>query len=415
MNRIEDQRSTQNEPRGGASRPSSASFQRGRRFASLAAAVALGAVSVALPTAAPAATADVAAGHHFGRALFAVDGANAHDVWAVGLTPGDKSAIRHWDGSTWTWSSHPRSTYSSVFTGVSASAASDVWAVGSKDPDGTSLRVTATQHWDGSRWRDVDADPGQFTSEANGVDTRAGDDAWLVGDYTTSGPGYLVALTEHWDGKRWSQVPAAKTGQGCDVSLESVSAVAADDVWAAGSQFCSDGTAALVEHWNGKRWSKVAVPTPRGATETGLESITAISSNDVWAVGHSSEGQAGKNLTLHWNGARWSVVSSPNQGDTSCDFGLSSVSGSGSSDVWASGTRSCSLGVTPEMLRWNGTRWSNVAIPATGFDNPAGDGLFGVVSLAKRQAFTVGIAKTRGPAVEVGFIERWNGQQWSLQ
>ena len=43
-----------------------------------------------------------------------------------------------------------------------------------------------------------------------------------------------------------------------------------------------------------------------------------------------------------------------------------------------------------------------------------GDGLFDVVSITKRNAVTVGIAKTRGPSVEAGFIEHWNGRRWSL-
>jgi hypothetical protein len=68
----------------------------------------------------------------------------------------------------------------------------------------------------------------------------------------------------------------------------------------------------------------------------------------------------------------------------------------------------------PEMLHWDGSRWKSTPIPPSGFQDPPGDGLFDVVALSRRSAVTVGIAKTRGPSVEAGFIERWDGQHWSL-
>jgi hypothetical protein len=283
------------------------------------------------------------------------------------------------------------------------------------DPDGTGIRVAYAQHWNGSRWRVVDADPGLFTSEANAVAAGAADDAWIVGEAQKSAAGAVLAFAEHWDGDNWSAVPTAKTRSDCDAELSDVTAVAPDDVWAVGSLTCDGLSAALVERWDGERWSRVDVPLPRRATNTGLTGITAVAGTDVWAVGFSSRGSdPGRNLIVHWDGTRWTIVPSPNPGDASYNHGLSDVSGSRSSDVWAAGGRSNVDDVLPEMLHWDGTAWSNSPIPASGFDDPPGDGLYGVVSLSKRSAVAVGIAKTRGASVEAGFIERWNGRRWSL-
>jgi hypothetical protein len=374
---------------------------------------ALGLTAVTIPASASTAHADDAA--RYGRALFAVDGVGTDDVWAVGLGRDIRAAIWHWDGSQWAESSHPRSTYQSSFSDVSARTADDVWAAGSTET-GSGLQVAYAQHWNGRRWRMVAADPGLVTSGANAVTTLAEDDAWIVGDAQGSVSGNVVALIEHWDGRHWASVEGARTGRGCDVSLNGVTAVAEDDVWAVGTQICAAASVPLVEHWDGRRWSKVDVPAPRRAKSVGLEEVTAITADDVWAVGSfaRSATEPGRNLALHWNGTRWALVSAPNPGRASCSHVLSGISGSSADDVWASSTRSCATAVAPEMLHWDGTRWSDVEIPSSGFDDPPRDGLTAVLSLSKRSAFTVGIATTP-TSIEVGFIERWNGRLWSLQ
>jgi hypothetical protein len=385
-----------------------------RRPGLLAATAVLALAATAVPASATFSGDDDA--HRYGRSLFAVDGVSDNDAWAVGLTPGDRAAIWHSEDSGWVRSRHPSSTYSSVFFDVTARAADDVWAVGSQNSQ-SGIRVGYAQHWNGKRWQVVPADPGLFTSEANAVAALAADDAWIVGDAQESASGNVVALIEHWDGAVWSSVAGAPVGRDCDVSLNGVTTVAKGDVWAVGVQTCDGTQAPLVEHWNGRRWSEVDVPSPRRSTYVVLEDVTAIASDDAWAVGSYARDlqRPGRNLTLHWDGTRWAVVPAPNPGPASCDHALSGVSGSSSRDLWASGTRSCADGVTPQMLHWDGTRWAQVAIPSTGFDSPPGDGLFDVASFSKRSALTVGIAKTSGASIEVGFIERWNGSNWSLQ
>ncbi len=70
--------------------------------------------------------------------------------------------------------------------------------------------------------------------------------------------------------------------------LNAVSAVSATDIWAVGSQNASnDDVAPLTENFNGTSWSVVAAPTPAGASGAEFTGVSAVASNNVWAVGES--------------------------------------------------------------------------------------------------------------------------------
>jgi hypothetical protein len=351
--------------------------------------------------------------HQYGLGLRGVDGVRRGDVWAVGYPSTDGTLIEHWDGSAWTRSDNPQPDGRAGFFDVDARTGNDAWAVGFQDPDGTGLWVPYAQHWDGRRWREVPADPGLATAQANAVDSHDSDDAWLVGEATETAGGPLRPLVEHWDGQQWNAVSGIHGSARCDIALNGVAAIAADDVWAVGTKTC-ERTEAFIEHWDGARWSRIADPSPKRKS-TNLEGVTAISSDDVWMVGSSYRGtKASRTTTLHWDGTRLVRVPSPDPG-RDCSLSLESVSGSASADVWAVGSRSCRRGVVPVSLHWDGDRWTAVKSPSAGFHTPSGDGLYGVTALSNRSAFAVGIAKTGAQPPEAGFIEHWNGHRWKLQ
>jgi hypothetical protein len=64
----------------------------------------------------------------------------------------------------------------------------------------------------------------------------------------------------------------------------SVVAISADDVWAVGWTGGNSGPITLIEHWNGSTWSVVPSPNP-SATDNHLWGVTALATNNVWAVG----------------------------------------------------------------------------------------------------------------------------------
>lgn len=89
-------------------------------------------------------------------------------------------------------------------------------------------------------------------------------------------------------------------------------------------------------HWNGSKWLRVASPDLGGAgNDNVLNSVTLTSPGNAWAVGDASAGLVNKTLILHWNGARWVLVPSPNPGSSN---DLNGVSASSPTNVWAVGT-----------------------------------------------------------------------------
>lgn len=122
-----------------------------------------------------------------------------------------------------------------------------------------------------------------------------------------------TALILHWDGTRWAQVPSP--GPGIDSNLVGVSAIAASNAWAVGSTNSAgqhDKTLAL--RWNGRRWAQVpTVSSPDTSLFSDLDAVAATSRGNAWAVGSISVGNETKSTALieRWNGSRWTRVSSP--------------------------------------------------------------------------------------------------------
>ena len=92
--------------------------------------------------------------------------------------------------------------------------------------------------------------------------------------------------------------------------LTGVSALSPADAWATGSYESSGGTVILtfVLHWNGTRWTQVPAPSPRGTGTspfTVLTGVSARSPGDAWAVGCACTNDFDTTLVLHWNGTAW--------------------------------------------------------------------------------------------------------------
>src|SRR5207248_10560342 len=126
----------------------------------------------------------------------------------------------------------------------------------------------------------------------------AATDGCAVGQCSGS-PSAWPTLTWPWDGSSWSRVPSPNQGTSRN-DLFAVSAVSSNDVWAVGFdwQFATLEEP-LTLHWDGSTWSVIPGPNTYGR----LEGVAAISSNDVWAVGAAG--------TLHWDGSQWSTVPIP--------------------------------------------------------------------------------------------------------
>ena len=106
-------------------------------------------------------------------------------------------------------------------------------------------------------------------------------------------------LVEHWDGVSWSVIASPDP----DIlfnRLYSVSAVSTNDVWAVGSYLNSNGAyPTLVEHWDGSTWSIVWSPNPSGQQDE-MRGVVAVPAREAWTVGFTSTAGGTRTLVEHF-------------------------------------------------------------------------------------------------------------------
>jgi hypothetical protein len=304
-------------------------------------------------------------GPGFTTVPFGIDARNADDAWAVGwyISHGvvtDEPVVRpffmHWNGTSWkvVKAAHQLGAKHDFLTGVTIVSKDDVWAVGTYENATTHQSGTEIQHWNGSRWSIVRSPTpsGATSSVLESVDAIAADDIWATGSVSNGSD--FSPLIEHWNGTRWRVVshPFTSTTQ----TLRDVARIPGSTrAWVVGTS----GDATLTGRSTGTTWAEVDAPEVDSMSHT-LEGVSASSPKDAWAVGsHGTQ-----TLAEHWTGSAWSIVPAPN-------------AGTGSSSLAAvadfSPTRALALGAKDQngigrilAIRWNGTEWKVVPFPAVG-------------------------------------------------
>ena len=228
------------------------------------------------------------------------------DAWAVQ----GSGVAEHWDGTSWTKVIVPSPGTSSTLFKVSATSSSDVWA-GGYYSDANGLHPL-TIHYDGTSWTWVPAPDGSQTGTNvfRAITAVAPGDAWGVG-YQSLGGLNFQPLTEHWDGTAWTVVPADPPPSGTDNQFWSVSGSASNDVWAVGIYDAALATP-LVEHWDGTSWTFVTLSGLTNSNEA--FGVATDGPADVWIVGKSFIDVVDKPFTEHWDGTAWKNERSPNPG-----------------------------------------------------------------------------------------------------
>jgi hypothetical protein len=219
--------------------------------------------------------------------------------------------------------------------------------------------------------------PGQ-SSVLNGIFCTSSANCWAVGTYTPSSGGAPRNEVLHWNGRKWSQMAVINPG-GMGAShlseLFAVRCTSARNCWTVGDD--SHGTADLnqVLHWNGRKWSQVSTPTPGGTLSgdvNGLFDVVCPSAASCWADGDYGTEASGSetvlNQVLHWNGKSWSLVKVPNPGGTGFDDvqAIDAIRCASVRNCLAVGTYGNirTFKLRNEALRWNGGRSSPPPTPA---------------------------------------------------
>ena len=286
--------------------------------------------------------------------LLGISADSENDIWAAG----DLVSL-HFDGSK--WSAIPvvgvnSGTQEESLRGVAALAPNNVWAVGSRFIGSSQHNISVIEHFDGTKWTVVASPHFKSGDVLNGVHAISANDIYAVGSSRSDNATTMNALIEHWDGSKWSVVPAPQLPVGQGIALNSLAVISSSDIWAVGSSGGLLPLAPFAAHFDGRRWTPVTAHTAGPANFAGLQAVAAIATDDVWAVGlfEPSDGVAPRTLTEHWDGKQWNVVPSPNADQTDNElFGVSAIS---STDVWACGSSGGGFQVVIE--HWDGTQWT---------------------------------------------------------
>lgn len=240
------------------------------------------------------------------------------------------------------------------------------------------------------------------------VDALSDSDVWAVG----RGGGSEGPLLDHWDGEQWTRVDGPNLRH---ASLQSVSASTSNDVWAVGYQVNADKYyRPLAEHWDGSSWTVTPVmrTAPRLQAWIELSGVSVVSSDDVWAVGSrgaygDEDGYVYRPLVFHWNGHRWSRVESASTGDAARLISVAAVS---PDDVWAVGFDGFGSNDGCLSEHWDGRSWSRVAcpVPPSGHDYA----LWGVSFDQGAGLWAAGFDDNEsGPRTTL--VLRWDGSEWT--
>jgi hypothetical protein len=154
-------------------------------------------------------------------------------------------------------------------------------------------------------------------------------------------------------------------------------------------------------------WTVVTAP-PTGENAA-LTAVAATSDANAWAVGHSNTAPnflGAIPVIDHWNGSAWSQVTAPSTGYSTNT--LSAVSASSTSNAWAVGwSEPRRYTFYPLAMQWNGTAWSVSTSFTTAMAGQVADG---VADISPTDTYAVGGGLGSAP---YGIVTQWNGTTWN--
>ena len=164
----------------------------------------------------------------------------------------------------------------------------------------------------------------------------------------------------------------------------------------------------LGEHWDGAAWSIVTTPNPNPSQVNELLGVDCVDTSNCWAVGHTGSPSGNPDLTLaeQWNGTGWSVVPSPSPSASQPNI-FEGVFCNTTSDCWAVGGPApgrdgySSFG---DILteHWDGSAWSVFQTPNPGRTNQ----LFGIACNNTSDCWAAGysVGRLQKPLTEHGTL-----------
>ncbi|HKP04191.1 MAG TPA: hypothetical protein VJU77_12630 [Chthoniobacterales bacterium] len=212
-------------------------------------------------------------------------------------------------------------------------------------------------------------------------------------------------------GGGWAVVPSPNLGTQAN-NLSAVAASADDDVWAVGAGYDEDLFAwrTVIEHWNGADWSLISSPNATSGNNF-LNGVAVAGPNDIWAVGQAANGgNTYSTLIEHSAGGTpslWSIVPSPNVAGSSCI--LNAISVVALNDIWAVGySIDSNFNNQSLTMHWDGANWQIVPSPSVGDDI-----LYAVDAIASNDIWATGRTRV-GYSSSRTLTLHWDGSNWMV-
>lgn len=275
------------------------------------------------------------------------------------------------------------------------------------------------ERWNGSTWalQTIPALPTAGRSFLTGISCAAVDRCIAVGYAVTSSPN-VQAVTEAWNGTRWTLLATPQAGKG-GASFEAVSCATADSCLAVGgfSPLPGDNEQPLSERWNGSHWTVIPTPSP-GDNEygSGLDGVSCTAATACTAVGSFFFAEVADTLfALRWHGTSWTVQRQPEPG-TQKNAEENGVACTGPSACVSAGywTSFSAAFNEPLVEAWDGSTWAKQRSPQPVKNHLAT--LNGVSCAGPALCIAVGnwspVAGGGNPTF--GLAELWNGRRWAM-
>ena len=216
---------------------------------------------------------------------------------------------------------------------------------------------------------------------------------------------YYRTLIEMWNGSTWSVVTSPNTSATEGNFLSGVSCVTTSFCVASGGTQGGAVTDHLIEEWNGASWSIVSSPNVPSSTETDLYGVSCASPTFCEAVGEYRTNTVSQSVALGWNGSTWSIQTTPDPSSTDSYFNNVTCR----SATWCIGVGAAQSGGHSATLvsEWNGSTWSVVPSPT-----PSAGAYLDDVSCPSA-TFCAAVGYT-DDSVSAPLIEQWNGTVWTI-
>jgi hypothetical protein len=237
-----------------------------------------------------------------GAALTAVSCTSPRACSAVGAIQRGHSMplVKRWDGSSWhvqpspdpARASLPGLGHDSVLNGIVCTSARSCLAVGQYGyASDHELGWGFAERWNGVHWffSRVPRPPNALFSALDGISCRSARTCTAVGEYAIADAGgrsNMVALIERYDGARWSlQRSPAPVGAGSSLGAVSCTSSSACTAVGAVSSTTPGDEQPLVETWDGVAWAQRPLAVPAPAVGSRLLSVSCPAVRGCRAIG----------------------------------------------------------------------------------------------------------------------------------